>query len=431
MGGKIFDGIAGGVLGGSMGASIGLAAPLLKGVADGGVGGILNTILGGPKGNEGFGTLALAISELQKLNIPEEEALKVILENPKLVGELVPALEGQLPQLQESAMQAIELAPKLQTMTDTAIDQVGQRLEGGLTDADRAELDQISRASRAQAQGQDARLLQNLAERGVLGGGQEILLRQAAAQQAMQAGAENAQNVARQAQSNRDAAIQQASALRQQSFGEESQKAQAADIINRFNLENQIGAKTRDTERLNQAQAANLAAKQAIENQRATTRNEQEMYNKQVPIQKYNMELGKAQSIAGALTGQAQAEMAGADRKQSGINSILGGGAKVAGAAMGAPSDARIKESIEIADKDIDFMLDELTPYKFKYKGGDQKQIGIMAQDLEKNPLTQALVSENENGVKIVDGAKAATLSLASLSHIHDRLKKLEKLMGA
>jgi len=397
-------------------------------VISGGVGKILNTVLGGPKGDEGFGTLDSAIVELQKLNIPSEEALKIILNNPKLVGELVPSLEGQLPQLQESAMQMIQLAPELQTLTNSAIDQVGQRMEGGLTEADRAELDQISRASRAQAQGQDAKLLQNLAERGVLGGGQEILLRQAAAQQAMQAGAENSQNVARQAQANRDAAINQASALRQQSFGEESQKAQASDIINRFNLENQIAGGTRDIERQNQAQAANLAAKQAIENQRAATRNEQEMYNKQVPIQKYNMELGKAQSIANALTGKAQGEMAGADRKQAAVNEIIKGGGQAAGAAL---SDARVKDNIEIADKDIDALLDELTPYKFKYKGGDQKQIGIMAQDLEKNPLTQALVSENENGVKIVDGAKAATLSLASVSHIHERLKKLEKLMGA
>lgn len=412
-----------------MGSAIGKVSGAILG--DGGAGGILNSVLGGPKGDEGFGSLNAAIVELQKLNIPSEEALKIILQNPKLVGELVPSLEGQLPQLQESAMQAIQLAPELQTLTSTAIDQVGQRLEGGLTEADRAELDQVLRASRAAAQGQDSRILQNMAERGVLGGGQELLLRQAAAQQAMQAGAENAQNVARQAQANRDAAINQASALRQQSFGEESQKAQAADIINRFNLENQIAGGTRDTERLNQAQAANLAAKQAIENQRAATRNEQEMYNKQVPIQRYNMELGKAQSIAGALTGRAQGEMAGADRKQAAVNEIIKGAGKAGGAAMGAPSDARVKDNIEIADKDIDALLDELTPYKFKYKGGDQKQIGIMAQDLEKNPLTQALVSENENGVKIVDGAKAATLSLASVSHIHDRLKKLEKLMGA
>ena len=52
--------------------------------------------------------------------------------------------------------------------------------------------------------------------------------------------------------------------------------------------------------------------------------------------------------------------------------------------------------------------------YQGKYAIDDKEHVGVMAQELESTPLTQAVVNENEDGVKIVD-TRQLTLTLTAV----------------
>jgi hypothetical protein len=80
------------------------------------------------------------------------------------------------------------------------------------------------------------------------------------------------------------------------------QKASAADAIAQFNTQQRMGV-----------QSQNLASRQAIANQQAATRNQQEMYNKGLLQQQFQNQIAKATGV----TGQ-QAQMAGNLQQQAG-----------------------------------------------------------------------------------------------------------------
>lgn len=92
--------------------------------------------------------------------------------------------------------------------------------------------------------------------------------------------------------------------------------------------------------------------------------------------------------------------------------------------------------------RNISDCLDGISAYLFKYKDGYQKKyndcgitddkvhLGVMAQELEKNPLTESAVYENEDGIKQVDTRQMAMIDMALISDLADRIKKLEEKVG-
>ena len=86
----------------------------------------------------------------------------------------------------------------------------------------------------------------------------------------------------------------------------------------------------------------------------------------------------------------------------------------------------------KMSDDEICKILDGLAPMEYKYKsraidkGSPKgKVVGIMAQQVEKTPASD-MVGEDEDGVKMLDGQKAISLALASLSSLNSRMKKME-----
>lgn len=87
------------------------------------------------------------------------------------------------------------------------------------------------------------------------------------------------------------------------------------------------------------------------------------------------------------------------------------------GAAGIAASDERIKKDIKGVDDDAASRLAKALEFKeFKYKDdpNETNHVGVMAQDLEKDPLGRKLVHENDEGVKHVDYAGLTQLLLAA-----------------
>lgn len=104
-------------------------------------------------------------------------------------------------------------------------------------------------------------------------------------------------------------------------------------------------------------------------------------------------------------------------------------------------SDERLKELFK-SDCDVVECFSKLNAYDFKYKPealklyGEEKSvddgenIGVMAQELESNPITENVVSENEEGFKEIDAKKLTATNSAVLSDVCKRLLAIEQALG-
>lgn len=102
-------------------------------------------------------------------------------------------------------------------------------------------------------------------------------------------------------------------------------------------------------------------------------------------------------------------------------------------------TDERLKE---LFNNDIVKTFSKINAYEFKYtpealklyegsKGVDEKtNIGVMAQELENNPITENTVVEDENGFKNIEVGKLAAADTAVLSDVCKRLLVIEKKLG-
>jgi hypothetical protein len=102
-------------------------------------------------------------------------------------------------------------------------------------------------------------------------------------------------------------------------------------------------------------------------------------------------------------------------------------------------SDKRLKE---LFNDDIVKAFANINSYEFKYKpealrlygeskGVDENtNVGVMAQELEQNPVTANTVTEDENGFKNIDTGKLAAANAAVLADVCKRLLAIEKQLG-
>ena len=103
-------------------------------------------------------------------------------------------------------------------------------------------------------------------------------------------------------------------------------------------------------------------------------------------------------------------------------------------------SDERLKELF--GSDDIVKLFSQLNAYEFKYtpealklyngtKGVDEgTNYGVMAQELEKNPITENTVVEDENGYKNIEVGKLAAADTAVLADVCKRLLVIEEKLG-
>lgn len=103
-------------------------------------------------------------------------------------------------------------------------------------------------------------------------------------------------------------------------------------------------------------------------------------------------------------------------------------------------SDENLKEDIQKAGGIIPEFA-EIDSFLYKYKPEAQEQyagtgrvnnennFGVMAQDLQQNPLTQATVIEDENGNLSVDGSRLATVNTAVISELCRKVMELENIV--
>lgn len=272
-----------------------------------------------------------ALKNIQNVNTPSLEEMKIALQQYIQQGQMTPEMEQIIAQ-DPSLMAAVSTDPRLKDAQMKSLLQTQDVAAGGLRPEDIAALSSIRRGAEQSANSANEAVLQNMAQRGVLGSGDELAARlinnQQAANRENSAGLDVGATASRNAlQAIRDAAAM-ASGMQSQEFSQGAQKASAQDAINRFNAMNAQNVQGVNVGARNQAQSANLAAKQTLANANVDTANKTQLYNKGLPQQIFQNNLNKAQVGANAASGAASAVNAQADRSANmaaGIGQGIGG----------------------------------------------------------------------------------------------------------
>lgn len=373
-----------------------------------------------------------AVEEFKKIGIPDVEAQKLALEVPELV------LSSEDERILKSAMEKIEEDPRLRQTQLEALEELETRGEEGFTEEDRARYEALRRRAGEDEEARQASILQSMAERGALDSGAQLAAQLSSSQEAAQRQAEMGEQMAGEAAAARRDALAQAAqvagGMSAQDYSRDMNLAQARDQIARFNA----AVAQRDT-----------AARRQQGLLEAETANVQQRHNKGLIQQQFLNQLNRARGIQGASQGAAQSltnmGSARAKAEQSRAGAVRGLVGAVTGFQMGSgdkkeslgsagmgkiaglfASDEDVKKNIK--NVDASKFLDKLDGYEYEYKDkehGDGKQIGIMAQDLEK--VAPQAVVEKEDGTKMVDQTKLTGPILASLADLHKRLKKEEQ----
>lgn len=273
--------------------------------------------------------------QLDQVGIPPDLSAPIFLNQYKQAGLLTPQLEQQI---KDAVSQFHDIKQNEQAVQfqQQALQRLSQSGRAGLSPEERAQQRQLQSEASRQAEAQQQQIIQNLAARGQAGGGAEIAARlgasQAAAQQASSIADQISGMASQRALQSMLSGSSLAGQLESQQFGEQAQKAQAADVMDRFKIQNQLGIQERNIAAQRAAQAANLAQAQNISNLNIGQAN-QELYRQaEAKRQNYLDRLARAQAYGGLLGayGQVGSQQA-QQRGQIGANMWQGLGQAVTG----------------------------------------------------------------------------------------------------
>jgi hypothetical protein len=281
-----------------------------------------------------------ALNQILNLQLPTVESQELALEKQKIAGVLAPEMEGTVQQ-DQSAMAGISTDPRLRQAQMNALSSLTDLGTTGLTSADRAALLNIRNQTEGDAQAASASIMQNMAQRGMSGGGAELAARLAAAQGATNRGAQAGMDLAAQAQQKALQAMSSAGALGSQiegqQFGQDAQKASAADAIARFNAANRQNVMGTNVGAKNAAQQYNISNAQNVANANTDIANKQQVNNKGLLQQDYQNRFGKATAASGQYDKQSAYDTQQADKTREIFGKIgqgVGGGLAAGGQAM-------------------------------------------------------------------------------------------------
>jgi len=275
------------------------------------------TIIGGAissntaaKGRNAANNLAeRGAAAFDSAKVPGLEEQKALLEEFKVTGQYTPEMVetfGQDP----SAMEQVVADKEVVQQQQDALAQMAEISEGGYSEGDKAGMREIKNEINQNARARQKSILNEMAQRGVLGSGMELAAQLKGEQQSIDSEASASNRAIQQAQARSLQAIGQsgsmASQLRSQDVGEQTNIARAKDAINRFNTANRQSVAGQNVGTRNQAQAANLATQQATADANVGMRNQEELRQKGLIQQQFQNQMEKASGQAGQYNAQAK-----------------------------------------------------------------------------------------------------------------------------
>jgi hypothetical protein len=277
--------------------------------------------------------------QVDQIKIPELERL--YLEELQNAGQLTPEMEQAIIQ-QASAMEGISTDPRLKGQQMSALEQLAGIAETGMSPADQAAFELARRNAAQEEQARQGQILQEMQARGQGGSGMELISRLKSNQSAADRLQEAQLQQAQAQQQARMQALGQvgtlSSQVRDQDFGEQARIAQATDMINQFNAQNQQGVQSRNVGSKNQAQMANLQNQQNILNQNVALRNQQQQFNKGLSQQQFQNEMAKQQARSGVAAQLSNSYAQSAAQGAALEGQLIGAGLAAAGTMIGGPA---------------------------------------------------------------------------------------------
>ena len=393
----------------------------------------INNILDGGAGKKALNAAREGVANYEELKkiLPTFDQTQVDYEDFQSAGELNPFLENAIAQ-DPSLLSGIPLDSTGRQAQIQALQALSAKVAaGGLTDADKADLNNIISQTQGVNKGNQDRIIQNANERGVGGSGVEMASRMGAQQNSANTLNQQGLEINKQAEQAKQQALQNLLAggnnVRAADYGQQSDAAKAQDSINQFNTNNQVTQQQRNIQNKNTAQLNNLNNKQDIGNKNTVLRNQEKSNAADFAGENFDRNL----QIAAGKTG-ANTQVIDRYAKNSAKNAALSGNivdtvTDPKNIAMAASffSDENVKTDMK--EFDASEFLDSIVPTKFKYKkdtpNTDQKQnYGVIAQDLEKTPEGKSLVFDTPEG-KMVDGKKAIPLIMAALAELNNKIE--------
>lgn len=255
----------------------------------------------------------LGVQEWLDANVPDPELQKIYLQKFVQQGTLDPHLEQAI-KADPSAFEKIADNARYTRATDQALSQlenIGN--SGGLRFQDEATLQKLMQEGQTNERSNREAINANLARRGLGGSGFDVAAKLEGAQSTADREASNRLEIAAQAQNNALRSIEGAGELgnnlQNSEFNRNAQKAQASDVMNRFNTENLRSVQERNVGYQNAAQAQNLAEKQRVADQNTGLSNQQQIANKGLLQQQYENKLKRAAGVSGQYNQQANTEL--------------------------------------------------------------------------------------------------------------------------
>lgn len=249
----------------------------------------------------------------------------------EVVAQMNPELETAI-ELGPSKMAGIATDPKLRQAQLNALSRLEQIGLGEQSAEDLARSSQIISDVNTNLQGQQGAIMQNLASRGMSGGGSELVARNIAAQGAANRQAQMSMDAKADAERRALEAIIQSGNLggqmQSRDFAQEAARAEAADAINRFNVQNRQNVMGQNVSAKNQAQQFNAQTANQAAQSNVDTRNAANLRNLNLTQQQYENELRKKGLVTGAQQDLAANYQNQAAQNRQFIGGLVGAGAK-------------------------------------------------------------------------------------------------------
>jgi len=307
------------------------------------------------------------MERLKNLSLPELK--EYMLENPELVG----LLDAET--IEATGLKDIQLDPSLKQNQMDALQGLKDRSEQGLTAQDKYAMETMLGDVSANERSQRASIEDQMTRQGMDASG----FAERTKREAVQSGANNARakamQMAAQGQQNRMSALQalgsQSGQMEQAEYGRKANAASAQDAISRANAMNRQNVS-----------GQNLAARQAIENQRAGTANQQSAMTNNLAQQRYNNEVTQVTgmgNVANNMSGIAANAQDGPSGLMSTISGaaqgyISSGGNPWGAAAGGAAGYASSREDGGIIKRESMPIQDQQRAQQQEYRDAESKQ---------------------------------------------------------
>lgn len=293
--------------------------------------GQLGDFFSGGASGKANSALNSASARFGQIEAPSLEQMRLDLERAVSAGEMSPE-DAQLYLQEQTDLAEFSQDPRLKQAQMGALDKLSQMADGGLSDADQAQLSQIASQERTAEKGQRDAIMQQAAMRGAGGSGLELAQQLLNQQQSAQRQSQRDTDVAGMAQQRALQAIAQSGQLAgqigQQDLNQAATVSSAKDAINRFNTQARAGTNQLNVGARNQAQASNLDRAQGISNMNTGIANQERGQNAANVQQQFQNELSKAGGQAGVDQARANMAMQQGDQNQKTFATLLGAGAQ-------------------------------------------------------------------------------------------------------